>query len=251
MTPARTRDRASDDPVLEDTAPSFVAGNVRRRENGVSNRTGRGGHCGWAQGSPRRDGRGRAGVWAGLGWWPAPWAAAGATVAVAAILTIDLPFDRLHQPLPLAGPADWVAHVLTSLLLLAAIGRPRPTGAVVGVLAGSTLIDLDHLPMLLGNDLLTRETNRPLTHCLLAALLVAGIARLLPAGWRPFGFGVAGGILFHLARDLASSPSGVPLLWPLSAHGFILPYPAFVALILGCWGAVVWRAARGAGAQRA
>lgn len=169
-----------------------------------------------------------------------------------ALLTIVL-IDRWLGEAPRAllphGLADEAAHLLTAFLLLAAVPWRSPRRVIAGVLIGAVAIDLDHLPLILGSDLLTRETNRPLTHSFLLVAGVAALAMLAARGWRAFGLGLAAGVAAHLWRDLATSTAGAPLLWPLATHGVRLPYGVYAGSLLACviismrraCGRVTWR----------
>ena len=50
------------------------------------------------------------------------------------------------------------------LSIVLAFPALRNIGFIVGCLVGSVVIDLDHIPLFLGSDLLTAQTNRPFTH---------------------------------------------------------------------------------------
>jgi inner membrane protein len=109
----------------------------------------------------------------------------------------------------------------------------------MAALAGSVLIDLDHLPLIAGSDALTRETNRPVTHSLLTIGFLALLALVPWRRWRWIATGLAAGVATHFTRDLATSSAGVPLLWPLSDHGFTVAYAVYVTVLLAaaavCW----------------
>ena len=155
-------------------------------------------------------------------------------VAVAAILGIDALSGWTRRPLPVAAVADETAHLLTAFVVLLAVPFPLPRRFVLAALAASVAIDLDHLPLVLGSDALTRDTARPLTHGLrLVAGLRVAAARLTPRG-RAVALGAAAGVLAHLVRDAASTPAGVPLAWPVSTHGFSLPYSTYLAALTCC-----------------
>lgn len=165
----------------------------------------------------------------------------------AALLTI-LFIDRwlgssAHALLP-TGIADETAHLLTMALILGVFPWPLAPRFVAGALAGSVVIDLDHLPLILGSEALTSDTNRPFTHGLLIIAGAAGVAALAPARWRPTALGLAIGLAAHFFRDMATSTAGVPLFWPLSRTGHVIPYAAYVALLVGCAALVTWRLLR-------
>jgi len=141
------------------------------------------------------------------------------------------------------GPLDETAHVLTTLLVLWALGPWVTERLGVPALVASVVIDLDHVPDRLGLRWFTEGTPRPYTHSLLTLALVLGLA----AHWRSrrqLLLGVALGLTIHFWRDLAEPDSGVPLLWPISNHGFVLPHPIFVAGVLVTITVAVLRADR-------
>jgi inner membrane protein len=179
---------------------------------------------------------------------PASWGVAGRALACAAALLTILSIDRWlaadERSLIATGILDEIAHLLTAILLICAFPARLPPGFVVGAMAGAVLIDLDHLPLMLGSDLLTRDTHRPLTHGLLAIVVVLGMAGIVPARWRWIGVGLAVGFSIHFWRDLATSTAGVPLLWPWRSTGYLTPYPLYVGSLVACAALVVMRGPR-------
>jgi inner membrane protein len=164
--------------------------------------------------------------------------------APAALLAIWL-LDRwlgsgTHALLP-NGVADETAHLLTMALILGVFPWPLAPRLVAGALAGAVLIDLDHLPLVLGSEVLTSETNRPFTHGLLVIAGLAGAAGLLPSRWRPFVIGLALGLAAHFFRDMATSTAGVPLFWPLSRTGHRISYAAYSGLLICCAAVLIWK----------
>jgi membrane-bound metal-dependent hydrolase YbcI (DUF457 family) len=125
---------------------------------------------------------------------------------------------------PVAGVLDESAHLGTGLLVLGAMA-PRRTEFALGLLAGSVLIDLDHIPDVLGIHILRGGRTRPLPHSIatLAAL------RLAQRPGNAARRGVLVGVVAHLARDLATGTNSVPLLWPLSKRPFSIPYGLYAA----------------------
>lgn len=129
------------------------------------------------------------------------------------------------------GPLDELAHLLTTLLVVWALGRRARERFVVPALLASVLIDVDHVPDRLGIDVLTAGTPRPYTHSLLTigALLVAA---LLWRRRRDVLLGIALGLAIHFWRDLAEPGTGVALLWPFSYHSFSLPHAGYLIAML-------------------
>ncbi|MCA9863964.1 MAG: metal-dependent hydrolase [Thermomicrobiales bacterium] len=137
------------------------------------------------------------------------------------------------------GIADETAHFTTMAIFLLAFPS-RNDGFILGCLIGSVAIDLDHIPLFLGSDLLTRQTNRPFTHSVCTILIVVAAAAMARGFGRSMGLGVAVGLAVHFLRDMATSTAGVPLLWPFATTGFMLPYPLYAATLFGAlaWGGV-------------
>ena len=152
------------------------------------------------------------------------------------ILSIDRWLFTGTHTLVATGIADETAHLSTMVIFLLAFPVFRNPGFVVGCLAGSVLIDLDHVPLYLGSNLMTEETNRPFTHGFLTVGIVLVMSLVAREPWRSIGFGLIAGLAAHFLRDMATSTAGVPLLWPLEATGFLLPYPLYATALVGALG---------------
>jgi hypothetical protein len=182
-------------------------------------------------------------------WFGAKVALAG-TAAIAVIILIDRWLSSGSRTLLETGIADETGHLLTTLILLAAVAMHLPGRFLAGALIGSVAIDVDHLPLIFGSEILTQSTNRPFPHSLLTIVVVLAVTLALPPRWRWFGFGIAAGVAAHFPRDMASSTAGVPLFWPVSREGYRLPYDAYLAVLIGCVVMAVWGAMRGDTARR-
>lgn len=147
------------------------------------------------------------------------------------ILVIDRWLEGGTHSLLATGIADETAHASTMVILLLGFSVLRSAPFIAGCLVGSVAIDIDHLPLILGSNLLTEETHRPLTHGLLTMGIVLVMSLAARGNWSPFGIGIVVGLAAHFVRDMATSTAGVPLLWPVSTTGFLLPYPIYVALL--------------------
>lgn len=152
------------------------------------------------------------------------------TSAVALVFFIDLVFRFVLPPRFTAGVMDEMAHVATALLLLGGLRRRFARSFVVGVLLGSVLIDADHVPMEVGWRVLTEGTNRPYSHSALSIAVVLLSTAMLSGSRRSATLGVAIGIAAHLIRDMATG--GVPFFWPITPHGFMLPYPVYGTMLI-------------------
>jgi inner membrane protein len=148
------------------------------------------------------------------------------TVGLCLILLVDGVQHVKAWPIPVMGLLDESAHLITAALVLGSV----PRAAVwPWVLIGSVAIDVDHLPLYAGVSGFRVDGGRPPSHSLtVVLLLLAGAA--IPALRRPL-LGLAGGVILHIVRDMATGP-GVPLLWPLIPGNFLLPYPVYVALMI-------------------
>ncbi len=154
-----------------------------------------------------------------------------------AIGASDLLLRRWEAPpLGIVALLDESAHACTGVVALGALGETFELPVLLAVLVGSVAIDLDHVPGMLGSDLLIlpRATwTRPCTHSLpslaavtVAGLLVGGTAR------RPVLVAAAAHAV-HYFRDITEpSRAGVPLLWPLSDRVYALGYGWYVAALL-------------------
>lgn len=125
---------------------------------------------------------------------------------------------------PVLGVLDETAHIGTGLLVLGA-SAPRGPEFEAALLAGSVLLDLDHVPDILGSRMLRAKRMRPAPHSL--ATLIA--LRLATRRGGPASRGALVGLTAHLARDLATGTNSVPLLWPLSKRPFSVRYGVYAA----------------------
>ena len=129
------------------------------------------------------------------------------------------------------GPLDEIAHALTALLVLWALGERASERFAASALVASVMIDVDHVPALLGGRWLTAGTPRPYTHSLLTIAVVLLAARVSKRRSDTL-LGVAIGLAIHFWRDMAEPNSGVALLWPLSDRSFSLPHGTYVAAVV-------------------
>lgn len=144
---------------------------------------------------------------------------------------IDVVRQRQWSLLP-AALLDESAHVVTALLAHGALRLPVTSDALVGTIAGATLLDADHVPHHLGWRLLTRDTERPLTHSLASVIVVAVAALVAPARWRQLIACAAFGAATQLVRDTGTG--SVPLWWPANRSEVRMPYALYAAFLLAC-----------------
>ena len=151
-------------------------------------------------------------------------------------MAVDLADQAAGDSFIPGGPLDETAHLLTTLIVLWAVGGALWRRMLYPALVASVAIDLDHVPAQLGYGFLTEGTPRPYTHSLLTILVVL-VAALAWRRRRDLALGIAAGLALHLGRDMAEPGSGVSLLWPVSDHSFSLSqfvYLAVIAIALGC-----------------
>ncbi|MDQ3609487.1 MAG: metal-dependent hydrolase [Actinomycetota bacterium] len=154
-------------------------------------------------------------------------AAALAALVVAVVVVEGI--LRLEPPTLFLGAADWIGHLATTAILVAAIPPPLPRTLIIGAFA-ALLIDLDHIPDLLADEGINAETPRPVTHSLLTVLAIGAIAAAVRARlprYGDFALGVAIGVPMHLVRDVFVGP-GVALLAPL--YGGVVEGPFLLYL---------------------
>jgi inner membrane protein len=145
-------------------------------------------------------------------------------------------------PVPVEGLLDEPAHFLTAWLLLAALLPASAHAALPWALAGSVLIDLDHVPLYLWDVGTVDGSGRPVTHSLAFALLLLA-AGLVLGRLRPLLYGLGTGVLAHLVRDIATGP-GVPLVWPLDGGSVQVPYAVYLLALAALTCLAVLRSAR-------
>ncbi|HEY5785616.1 MAG TPA: metal-dependent hydrolase [Microlunatus sp.] len=143
-------------------------------------------------------------------------------IAVALVMALDQTASSLAtQAIPVEAALDEPAHLLTAVLVLAALPPGATRGRWPAALVACVAIDLDHIPLYLFGEVFSAD-GRPPTHSLMT-VLVAAAAGAIFAGLRRPLLGVALGFGLHLVRDLATGP-GVALLWPIWGEAVLVPY---------------------------
>ena len=158
-------------------------------------------------------------------WWAGP-------LLLAAIALV---FDAVDRRIPFgvwtSGPVDEVAHLATAALglLVLACFIDAPRRFYVAALIASVAIDVDHIPLYLG--LLGNEAQRPVTHSL-STVAVLAAAAAVSRRHRAMLAGVATGLVFHFARDIAEGYPGVRVFWPLQDASWMVSYRWFLGMIV-------------------
>lgn len=152
---------------------------------------------------------------------------------LALVVCVDLVLAARSWSLLPNGLLDETGHLATAaLVLLATLGWRRcrrHAAAAVAALAASVLIDADHIPLYLGVPHVAAQ-GRPYSHSLVTPVLLL-LASALVRRWRPVLAGAAGGVLLHFVRDIGTGP-GLPLHWPLAADSVLVPYLAYLAVVV-------------------
>jgi inner membrane protein len=148
---------------------------------------------------------------------------------VLVVLAVNPPLGHLDpdKQFALTGLVDWTGHIATGIVLVALLRPPRRMA--VAIIVFSVILDLDHIPLELGSDVLTAGTPRPYTHSLLTVVVVLAIAGLTRS---QIALAAAIGIAGHLLRDLGTG-DGVALLWPLSDDAMSIPFALYVGVLAG------------------
>jgi len=145
------------------------------------------------------------------------------------ILLLDDVQGARTWSVPVMGLLDESAHLITAALVLVCAPRAVVRSVWPWVLIGAVAIDVDHLPLYTGLSGFRVDGGRPPSHSLaVVLLLLAGAAT--PSLRKPL-LGLAGGLMLHIVRDMATGP-GVPLLWPLRPGNVLMPYLVYVALMV-------------------
>lgn len=142
-------------------------------------------------------------------------------LAVGGVLLLDRLRLTERKPRAVAAVLDEAAHLATGLVVLGALKR-RSLEFTGGVLAGSVLLDIDHVPDIFGFYLLRAGGMRPRTHSIATLLAIACVPRL---------DGVLVGATAHLARDLATGTNAVPLMWPFWKRPYEIRYRWYAAAL--------------------
>jgi inner membrane protein len=155
--------------------------------------------------------------------------------AVVGLVAADWAFRLAGDSVFPGGLLDEIAHVLTTLIVLWALGPWIWDRFALPALVASVAIDLDHVPGQLGDEFLTRGTSRPYTHSLLTIAVVL-VAAALWRSRRDVMLAIALGLAIHFSRDMSEADAGVALLWPFSDHSFTLWHAGYL-IVMGLFAA--------------
>lgn len=145
------------------------------------------------------------------------------------IVALDVVQYSRNWPVPVVGLLDEPAHLLTAALVLLALPTRFWQRNAGWVLLGSVALDIDHVPLFLGDTGFAVDGGRPPTHSLVTVVVLILGAAAVPGLRRGLG-AFALGVGLHLLRDVATGP-GIPLLWPLARAAVTVPYLAYLTLL--------------------
>ncbi len=145
------------------------------------------------------------------------------------IVALDVVQYSRNWPVPVVGLLDEPAHLLTAALVLLALPTRFWQRNAGWVLLGSVALDIDHVPLFLGDAGFAVDGGRPPTHSLVTVVVLILGAAAVPGLRRGLG-AFALGVGLHLLRDVATGP-GIPLLWPLARAVVTVPYLAYLTLL--------------------
>jgi inner membrane protein len=150
------------------------------------------------------------------------------------ILAIDYFFEHTSPNLLTLAILDHLAHVLTALIVMIAISRYFDHWYGVGILIGTVVIDVDHIPLLLETTDFTSVEGRPATHS--AVTLLVLLAIVIVTRKRRLSLlssviaGIVIGVAAHFFRDMATG--GIPLFWPISDSSIEVRYAGYIAALV-------------------
>ncbi len=150
--------------------------------------------------------------------------------AMVTIMGIDLRI-RDQQRLLIHGIADEIAHVLTAVVVLAAI---HALGFRISWIAGGIggmLPDIDHILLWTGLADPVTDIDRGFMHTLGPTLAVLLLGVAVPP-LRLFLVSLGLGMLTHVIRDSATSE--LPLFWPVSDEIVHLRYSLYLTFMVLC-----------------
>ena len=146
------------------------------------------------------------------------------------IFGIDGLMRFTSPPLIVAAALDETAHLTTATILLKALPLPSNQTYQVSALLTSVLIDLDHIPLLLGSSVLTEGTSRPYGHTLLCVVAALCFTLGKSPRRRNAALGAASGLLLHFVRDVVKG-NGLAFFWPITRASIRAPYPTYAIAI--------------------
>jgi hypothetical protein len=149
--------------------------------------------------------------------------------AMVGIMGVDLRL-RGEEGVLFHGFVDWTAHLLTALIIFAAI---RALGFPVNWMMaafGAVIADADYLMIREGLMHHAGDSSRGVLHTVGPALALIAIGLVIPPA-RVFFVTLGIAMMTHILRDSATADTS--FLWPLTDHIFHLRYTLYLAILAG------------------
>ena len=154
-------------------------------------------------------------------------------MAVAACVAGLLVIRRLEPANPtlaIHGFYDEVGHLLTALVLAIGIRSMRLPIPIWSVLVGGMVLDLGHVPQILGYVGALEGSSRNGSHSLGVVAVLACLG-FLDRKRANIYLGIAIGAVSHLWRDMGTGT--VALMWPITETVYGTLYSRYIAVLTG------------------
>ena len=152
-----------------------------------------------------------------------------ALLCLAGILVIRQ-VEPADESLALHGVYDELGHLLTALVAAIGVRSLRLPVPVWSILVGGLVLDLGHVPGVLGYVNALEGSSRNGSHSLSVVVLLACLG-FLDRRHAHIWLGVAIGATSHLWRDMGTGT--VPLLWPVRDTVYGTLFSRYVAVLAG------------------
>lgn len=149
--------------------------------------------------------------------------------ALGVVLLVDAFLYVFSVRLVVLGVLDQTAHLATALIVFFLVAPYTSGYFKLGVIAGTVLIDLDHIPALWDSALFTTQDGRHVSHSILTIAIMLGLVWILKGSAQRAMLGVALGIMVHFFRDLATG--GIPLWWPIDSQTVEISYVVYMTTL--------------------
>jgi membrane-bound metal-dependent hydrolase YbcI (DUF457 family) len=138
--------------------------------------------------------------------------------------------EPANETLALHGVYDELGHALTALVAAIGVRALRLPVPSWSILFGGMVLDLGHLPQLLGYASALEGSTRNGTHSLAVVALLASLG-FVDRRHANVWLGIAIGATSHLWRDMGTGT--VPLMWPLRETVYGTLYTRYLAVLAG------------------
>jgi len=152
-------------------------------------------------------------------------------IAVCIVALLILPdLEPTHDSLTVHGLTDWIGHLITALALAIGVRALRLPIPIWSILVGGLVIDLGHIPQMLGIIDEIQGSSRNGSHSLAVVALLA-VVGFIDRDRAHIWLGIAIGAVSHLWRDMGTGT--VALMWPLTDTVYGTSYHRYIAVLAG------------------